>query len=220
MELFLDTGNVEAIKELNEILNIDGVTTNPSILAKTKEDPFKIINEIVKILSPKQKLFVEVMASNHEDMVKEAEYINSLKENCYAKIPVSIEGLKAIKICKQKGIKTLATAIFTSSQGYLAAKNGADYLAPYVNRMENYFDGIDETIKLQETIWNNGFESRVVAASFKNVNQIKQLMIADIDAVTISDELCYKMIEHFGTDDAIMKFEEDWQKQYNRKTLK
>lgn len=220
MELFLDTGNVEAIKELNEILNIDGVTTNPSILAKTKEDPFKIINEIVKILSPKQKLFVEVMASNHEDMVKEAEYINSLKENCYAKIPVSIEGLKAIKICKQKGIKTLATAIFTSSQGYLAAKNGADYLAPYVNRMENYFDGIDETIKLQEAIWNNGFESRVVAASFKNVNQIKQLMIADIDAVTISDELCYKMIEHSGTDDAIMKFEEDWQKQYNRKTLK
>ena len=81
-------------------------------------------------------------------------------------------------------------------------------------------DGIDETIKLQETIWNNGFDSRVVAASFKNVSQIKQLMINDIDAVTIPVELAYKMIEHAGTDDAIEKFEDEWKTAFNRTTLK
>lgn len=220
MELFLDTADIKEIKKLNEVLTIDGVTTNPSILAKTNIEPFETINELVKLLSPSQKLFVEVLANTCDEMVEEAKYISSLKENCYAKIPVSIEGLKAIKICKEKGYKTLATAIFTSSQGYLAAKNGADYLAPYVNRMENYMDGIDETIKLQETIWNNGFDSRVVAASFKNVNQIKQLMINDIDAVTIPVELAYKMIEHAGTDDAIEKFESEWKTAFNRTTLK
>ena len=173
MELFLDTVNITAIKDLNKTLTIDGVTTNPSILSASKRNPFDVINAIIEILEPNQKLFIEVMANNCDDMVKEAAFINGLRENCYAKIPVSFEGLKAIKICKEREYKTLATAIFTSTQAYLAAKNGADYLAPYVNRMNMYLDGIDETIKLQNVIWNNGFKSKVVAASFKEVEQIK-----------------------------------------------
>ena len=220
MELFLDTANINEIRTLNEILNIDGVTTNPAILAKNGSDPLTTIKEISEVLNNQQKLFVEVMANDCQHMVLEAQFINEIRTNCYAKIPVSSEGLKAIKICKEKGFKTLATAIFTSMQGYLASKNGADYLAPYVNRMDNYLDGVEETIKLQQIINDNGFASKVVAASFKNLNQIKQLMASGIDAITISDELCHKMINHSGTDDAIKQFEQQWQQQFHRCTLK
>lgn len=219
MELFLDTASVEDIKALNKMLRIDGVTTNPTILTKANKDYMQSIKEIMEILNEDQKLFVEVLANTTEDILKEARYINGLRKNTYAKIPVSKEGLKALKILHDEGGISLATAIFTSTQAYLAAKNGADYLAPYVNRMENYLDGIDETLKLQQTIWNNEFESKVVAASFKNVNQVKQLMINDIDAITISPEICYKMIEHDGTTSAIKGFEDDWQKAYGKKTL-
>jgi len=219
MELFLDTANIEDIKKLNDMLRIDGVTTNPSILAKANKDYMQSIKDIIAILDDEQKLFVEVLAENSEDMLKEARYINGLRPNTYAKIPVSMEGLKAIKLLHEEGGLSLATAIFSSTQAYLAAKNGADYLAPYVNRMENYLDGIDETLKLQQTVWNNEFVSKVVAASFKNVNQVKQLMVNDIDAVTINPEICYKMIEHEGTNAAIIGFENDWQKAFNKKTL-
>ena len=222
MELILDTASVKDIKELCEILNIDGVTTNPSILSRQERtDLDNQLNEIIAILKPEQKFFVEVLANNCDDMVKEAEYINCLRENTYAKIPVSAEGLKAIKICHERNLKTLATAVFTSTQAYLAGKNGADYIAPYCNRMKSYQeDYIEETLLMQQFIWENEFNCKIVAASFKEVDQIKALMKGGIDAVTINPDLCRAMFIHEGTDKAIEGFEKDWYQRYNRLTLK
>ena len=219
MELIIDTASVKDIRELNEIFMIDGVTCNPSIVCKEQKDFNVLMQAIVAELKEEQTFFAEVLADNCDEMVKEAEYINSLKNNAYAKIPVSEEGLKAIKICHQKGIKTLATAVFTSLQGFLAAKNGAEYIAPYVNRMDNYMDGVEETLILQDMLRKNKMDSKVIAASFKNVNQIKQLIAYGIDSITITPEMFRKMYVHAGTDDAIKGFEEAWMKQYNRKTL-
>lgn len=219
MELIIDTADVKQIKELCSIFNVDGVTTNPSIICKEKRDFNEIINDIIATLKAEQSLFIEVLADKCEDMIAEAEYINNLRPNTYAKIPVSEQGLQAIKICKEKNLKVLATAVFTATQAYLAGKNGADYIAPYVNRMSRYLDGVEETIMLQKIIHDNNFNTKVVGAGFKNANSVKILMANGIDAVTVAPDIFRNLYQHEGTQDAIKGFEEDWLKQYGRKTL-
>ena len=144
MELILDTADVAAIKELNDLLTVTGVTTNPSIITKSKKPFDQVVKEIIDILSEDQKLFIQVLATTCDEIVEEAKYICSLrKKNMYVKIPVTHEGLKAIKKCKKLGLGVLATAIYTADQAFLAALSGADYLAPYVNRMDNFCDVVE-----------------------------------------------------------------------------
>ena len=152
--------------------------------------------------------------------MEEAKYIDSLREkNIYVKIPVTHEGLKAIKECKKLGIGVLATAIYTADQAFMAAMNGADYLAPYVNRMENYGDGIKEVKDLIEMLRVNGLNSKVVAASFKNKKQVHELIVAGIQAVTVPVDVAYAMINHPGTEIAVGEFTENWNKAFGRRTL-
>lgn len=219
MKLFLDTADVNAIKELNEILDIDGVTTNPSIIAKTKLDPQKVIQDILNILSEDQLLFVQVIANDVEGMIKEAKYINGLGKNVYVKIPATTNGLKAIKLAHNLGLRVLATAIYSPTQALLAAKNGANCLAPYVNRMCNYGDGINEVIDLQKMLDNYHFDSYILAASFKNVNQVYALWKAGIEAVTIPVDVAYNLFKSPLVDNAVTDFEKAWSDTYQRHTL-
>ncbi len=217
MELFLDTANAEEIKELNTLLTIEGVTTNPTILTKSGKVPEEAIREILSVLRPEQKFFAQVIASTCEDMVEEAKHICSLREkNTYVKIPVTHEGMKAIKKCKELGLGVLATAIYTSDQAFLAAMNGADYLAPYVNRMDNYGDGVAEVIDLIEMLRINNMDTKVVAASFKNKKQVHELIVAGIQAVTVSPDVVRAMLDHPGTENAVKEFVENWGKTYQR----
>ena len=173
MKLIIDTANAKEIKRLSEILNVWGVTTNPTIITRENK-PFKeVIDEIDKVLKEEQMLFVQVISTDYESMVKEGRYIASLRKNIAVKIPVTAEGLKTIKTLHKEKIKILATAIFNANQGFVAALNGAEYLAPYVNKMSNYTDGIEETIILQEMLDANGLNSEIIAASLKNTNQVK-----------------------------------------------
>ena len=134
MELILDSSDVEKIKELNDLLSITGVTTNPTIITKSGKKVETLIKELCDILSEDQLLFVQVVRTDYEGIMEEAKKISSLREkNILVKIPVTHDGLKAIKECKKIGIRTLATAIYTADQAFLAAMNGAEYLAPYVN---------------------------------------------------------------------------------------
>ena len=220
MELYLDTAHVEDIRELNEILKIDGVTTNPSILCKEKSEYLDTIKEIASILDDEQKLFMQVISEDYEGILKEAREIAGLrKKNMYVKIPVTDAGLKAIRVLHEEGIGILATAIFTSTQAFLAAKNGADYLAPYVNRMENYGDGVEETLLLETMLINYGMPAKVIAASFKNVNQVKKLMAGGIDAVTIPVDVCKNLFHHPGTDAAVEEFTNNWEKRFGDNKL-
>lgn len=221
MELILDTADVIEIQKIDKILKIDGVTTNPTIITKSGKTFEKAIKDILNVLRENQKFFIQVVSTTCEEMVKEAEYICSLRnKNMYVKIPVSYEGLKAIKACKKKGLGVLATAIYTSDQAFLAALNGADYLAPYVNRMDNYGDGLKEVKDLLEMLKVNQMQTKVIAASFKNKKQVHDLIVSGIQSVTIPVDVAYAMIEHPGTNIAVQEFTDNWNKTYQKSTLK
>ena len=202
MELIIDSSNIEQIKELNELLTITGVTTNPTILTKSNREAMDVVKDLF------------------EGIMEEAKIISSIRnKNMYVKIPVTHEGLRAIKECKKLGIHTLATAIYTADQAFLAAMNGAEYLAPYTNRMCNYGDGVQDVKDLIEMLRVNHMPAKVIAASFKNTYQVHELIKAGIQAVTVPCDVLYQMIDHPGTKIAVGEFSVNWQRAYNRNTL-
>lgn len=221
MELILDTADVKAIKDLNELLTVEGVTTNPTIITKSGKEFDVVVKEIIDVLNENQKFFIQVVSTTCDEIVEEAKYICSLREkNMYVKIPVTHEGLKAIKKCKELGLGVLATAIYTADQAFLAAMNGADYLAPYVNRMDNYGDGVANVIDLIQMLKVNNMNTKIVAASFKNTRQVHELITAGIQSVTIPVDIAFAMINHPGTEIAVDEFTQNWDKAYNRTTLR
>lgn len=221
MEFILDTADLEAVKQLDELLTIEGVTTNPSIITKSGKTPEQVIKEFVEYLRPEQKFFVQVVSTDYEQMLEEARYICSLRpKNTYVKIPVTHNGYKAIKQLKSEGLGVLATAIYSADEAFLAAMNGADYLAPYVNRMCNYGDGIGQVLDLLQMLETQGFENtKVIAASFKNVEQVHVLIAAGIQSVTVPPEVVFTMIDHPGTKIAVDEFSVAWREAYGRDTL-
>lgn len=220
MEFMLDTADTKAIQELSDLLTIAGVTTNPTIITKSKKDPEQVLGEIASILEPIQKMFVQVVKTDFDGIMEEARRIATLRpENMYVKIPVTPAGLKAIKQCKEEGIHTLATAIYSAAEGFMAAANGADYLAPYVNRMCNYGDGVGEVIRLIKMLAVNHMDTKVIAASFKNSGQVNELIENGIQAVTVPPEVVREMIGHPGTSIAVDEFSQNWENSYGRSEL-
>lgn len=220
MEFVLDTADLDTIKELDGLINVAGVTTNPTIITKSGKQPEEVISALVDYLKPEQKLFVQTVATDYDGMLEEARYICGLRpENTYAKIPVTHNGLRVIKAAKAEGLGVLATAIYSADEAFMAALNGADYLAPYVNRMCNYGDGVGQVIDLIEMLAVQGLDAKIIAASFKNVDQVHTLIAAGIQAVTVPPEVVRGMIDHPGTEVAVEEFTANWEKAYGRKTL-
>lgn len=211
MELILDTGNIEEIKDLYTHLCVDGVTTNPTIVAKEGKNFATLIKEIDEIVGEDTPIHAQVVSTKFEDIMEEALYISSLRKNMYVKIPVTKDGLRAIKELKKQGIKITATAIFTAHQGFLASKAGADYVAPYVNRIDNISgDGVRVVSDLVNIINKYNLKTKVVAASFKNAQQVLDLMNIGVHSVTVPAEICKAMMNHPLTDWSVYKFIEDW----------
>lgn len=220
MELIIDSSNIEQIKELNDLLTITGVTTNPTILTKSGREAMDVVKDLCEVLSEDQLLFIQTVQTSFEGIMEEAKMISSIRnKNMYVKIPVTHEGLRAIKKCKKLGIHTLATAIYTADQAFLAAMNGAEYLAPYTNRMCNYGDGVQDVKDLIEMLRVNHMPAKVIAASFKNTYQVHELIKAGIQAVTVPCDVLYQMIDHPGTKIAVGEFSVNWQRAYNRNTF-
>ena len=220
MELIIDSSNIEQIKELNDLLTITGVTTNPTILTKSGREAMDVVKDLCEVLSEDQLLFIQTVQTSFEGIMEEAKKISSIRnKNIYVKIPVTHEGLRAIKECKKLGIHTLATAIYTADQAFLAAMNGAEYLAPYTNRMCNYGDGVQDVKDLIEMLRVNHMPAKVIAASFKNTYQVHELIKAGIQAVTVPCDVLYQMIDHPGTKIAVGEFSVNWQRAYNRNTF-
>ncbi|MEE0473352.1 MAG: transaldolase family protein [Holdemanella biformis] len=220
MELIIDSSNIEQIKELNDLLTITGVTTNPTILTKSGREAMDVVKDLCEVLSEDQLLFIQTVQTSFEGIMEEAKMISSIRnKNMYVKIPVTHEGLRAIKECEKLGIHTLATAIYTADQAFLAAMNGAEYLAPYTNRMCNYGDGVQDVKDLIEMLRVNHMPAKVIAASFKNTYQVHELIKAGIQAVTVPCDVLYQMIDHPGTKIAVGEFSVNWQRAYNRNTF-
>jgi len=220
MELIIDTADLDAIKELDAFLTIAGVTTNPTIITKSGKSPEQAIGDIIDYLAPDQKLFVQAVSTDFDGIVAEARRVAGLRDkNSYVKIPVTREGLRAIKAVHAEGIGVLATAIYSPEEAFLAAMNGADYLAPYVNRMCNYGDGVEAVCDLIDMLAVQGMDAKVLAASFKNVDQVHKLILAGIPAMTVGPDVIRAMVDHPGTEIAVNEFTQNWKAAYGRETL-
>ncbi len=216
MEYMIDSANLQKIKEINDYYPIVGVTTNPSILAKCNIDIVSAVKGIREIIGDKM-LHLQVLSSTYEEILEEAEIIRELGgENTYVKVPVSKEGIKAIKYLAKNGYNVTATAIFTPQQALMAATCGAKYVAPYINRLDNIaINGIEIASEIQELLRKSNLDCKVLAASFSNVEQIHMVSLKGIGCMTIPIELFPKMIEHPLTDKAIKDFIKDGKKYYN-----
>ena len=223
MEYLLDTANWEELKYFNEKFPIEGVTTHPTIIANENGDYKKIINSILAIIGTEKMLHVQVLGREADTIIKEAELLKDTFEgNLYIKIPVSDEGLKAMSELKNRGFNITATGILTSQQIVMAAKAGADYMAPYVNRADNIGgDGVKvvrDAFDILSRDKNN--KAKILGASFKNVKQVHESILAGAEAVTVGSDVLKQMIYHPYTDWSIEKFESDWGKVYGSgKTL-
>ncbi len=221
MEFFIDTADIEAIRELCSFFFFFVVTTNPTIITKSGKAPEQVFAELCEVLTEDQKIIAQVVATDYEGILAEADKIASIRggKNIVVKIPVTREGLRAIPVVKAKGISVLATGIYSPDQAFWAAKAGADYLAPYVNRMCNYGDGVGQVMELVQTLAQYGMEAKVCAASFKNVDQVHQLLAAGVPAITVAPEVIRDMVGHPGTAIAVDEFTANWEKAYGRTTL-
>lgn len=219
MELFLDTADAQAVKELSETLTIAGVTTNPTIITRSGKTLERVIDEMCKTLAPSQKSFFQVIATDFDGILEETRRICALRENAYAKIPVTPVGLKAIKAAKAEGLNVLATAIYSADQAFLAAMNGADYLAPYVNRMCNYGDGVGQVADLVNMLATNGLPSKICAASFKNTEQVHDVICVGAQSVTVAPDIVWTMVKHPGTGIAVEEFSAAWENSFGRRTM-
>ena len=214
MKLLIDDANVAKIKHVYEFYPVDGVTTNPSILAKSGRNPYEVLKEIREFIGEEAELHAQVISLDAEGMVKEAEkMVSILGKNTFIKIPTVPEGLKAMKILSARGFKITATAIYTPMQAYLAAKAGADYAAPYVNRIDNLgADGIASAKMIQDIYDNNGFKTQILAASFKNSNQVQELCAYGVGASTVAPDVIENLIKNACVTSAVQDFVTDFEK--------
>lgn len=213
MKFIVDSADLGVIRDCYEHLACDGVTTNPSILAKSGVAPYEVLGQIRAFLGKDADLHVQVISGDFETMLKEAKSITeALGKNTYIKVPVTKTGLKVIKTLKANGYNVTATAIYTAAQAYLAAQAGADYVAPYVNRIyDTGADGVEVTRQIQTLLRAGGYKTQVLAASFKNVSQVMSLASAGIDTATIQPEVIWKMVNNPTVDAAVVAFRHDFE---------
>ena len=214
MELLIDDANVAAIKKMYEFYPIDGVRTNPSILAKTGRAPFEVLKEIRTLIGAEAQLHVQAVAKDAAGMVKDAHRIvTELPGNTFVKIPAVQEGFKAMKQLKKDGIATTATAIYTPLQGFLAGKCGAAYAAPYINRIDNMgYDGLGVARAIHDIFQQNGLSTKLLAASFKNSQQVLELCKYGVGAATVAPSVIEGFVKNAAIDAAAQVFVEDFQK--------
>ena len=221
MIYILDTADLEAIKHCNEFYPLSGVTTNPSIIAKAKTDFWGLVCDIRKIIGDDKMLHVQTTAEKAEDIVAEARLLRErLGGEFYIKIPIGEEGLKATMLLKKLGIGVTMTAIFTPAQALMAAMAGADFVAPYVNRLDSIMgDGVRVVSEIVEQFELYGIETRVLAASFKNAEQVHKCALAGCHSVTVTADIMKNLISHPMTDAAIEGFDRDWRSVYGDKKI-
>ena len=213
MRLIIDDADLSEIKRLYHLYPIDGVTTNPSILAKAGRGPYEILGEIREFLGPEAELHAQAISRASEDMVSEAKYIVSrLGKLTFIKIPAVPAGIRAIKELSRLGYRTTATAVYTPMQAFMAAKAGASYVAPYVNRIDNLGgNGVEAVKEIQDIFRNNGLDTKILAASFKNSRQVEELCRAGVDAATVSPAVIDSLMKNASVEEAVEKFISDFE---------
>ena len=213
MKFCIDDADIKKIERIYDMFPIDGVTTNPSILAKSGRKPYEVLKDIRSIIGEEGELFVQVISQDPAEMVKEAHRIvDELGRNTLIKVPSVPAGFKAMKLLKKEGIRFIGTAIYTPMQGYLAAKCGAEYVAPYVNRIDNMgFDGVQVSKDIHDAIVRSGLtHSGLLAASFKNSQQVLELTKYGVKGVTVGSDVIEGLVKNAAIDAAVAQFANDF----------
>lgn len=213
MKFLIDDANLERIKALYHYYPIDGVTTNPSILAKYGKPPYEALLAIREFIGNKAELHAQVVSTTAEDMVEEGRRIERiLGNNTYIKIPTVPEGLRAMQILRGEGYHVTATAIYTPMQAYLAAKAGAEYAAPYVNRIDNLGgDGVTSAKKMHDIYVRNNMPTKILAAGFKNSQQVQELCEYGVSCLTIASDVIENLIKNANVTMAVEDFVKDFE---------
>jgi transaldolase len=211
MKIFLDTANLESIRKYNDIGAVDGITTNPTLLSREKEHPEEIMREITRII--KGPVNLEVVGITTEVMLEEAHRLTTFGNNVVVKIPMIPEGLKAVKILNNEGIKTNVTLIFSSNQALLAAKAGASYVSPFIGRLDDAGHNGMEVIREIVSIFNNyQFRTEVLVASIRHPVHVVEAAKIGAHVVTLPPEILGKMMSHPLSDKGLESFLLDWEK--------
>lgn len=211
MKFFIDTADVTEIREAHELGLVDGVTTNPSLIAKSGRKFKEVIKEITAIVDG--PISAEVIALDAVGMVKEARELAKIHKNIVIKIPMTPEGLKAVKQLSAKGIKTNVTLIFTPMQALLAAKAGATYVSPFVGRLDDISqDGMGIIEEIRTIFDNYGYTTEIIVASVRNPIHVLDSALIGADIATIPYSVMVQLSKHPLTDAGIKKFLEDWEK--------
>lgn len=217
MEFIVDTVNLEEIKDAVEHMPIVGVTSNPSIVKQTSpENFFEHMRKIREIIGMERSLHVQVISKNSDEMVAEAHRIlKEIDDQVYIKVPVSYEGIKAIKTLKAEGVKVTATAVYDLMRAYMALAANVDYIAPYVNRIGNLgADPMDLISNLSDRIAVDGYNTKIVAASFKGVQQVRDSFNFGAHAITAPVAVLKQIFANPNIEKAVDDFNKDWYAMY------
>jgi transaldolase len=211
MKIFLDTASIESIKKFVDMGIVDGITTNPTLISKEKGHPEDIMREIVKIV--KGPVNLEVVATNSEEMIEEGLRLKKFGENVIVKIPMTADGLKAVKKLAENKIKTNVTLIFSANQALLAAKAGASYVSPFIGRLDDAGQvGMTVIKEIVQIFGNYGYPAEVLVASVRHPIHVIEAGILGAHIVTLPPDILGKMLTHPLTDKGLALFLSDWEK--------
>lgn len=209
MKIFMDTANVEEIKQFVDMGIVYGVTTNPSLVAKSGRTQADVIPEICRLVPG--PVSAEVISQECEGMVQEARDLVRIADNVVVKIPCIAEGLKAVKILAAERIRTNVTLVFSLGQALLAARAGASYVSPFIGRLDDIGeDGVQLVRDMVKVFHNYNFKTEIIAASVRNVEHVNKVMLAGADIATIPTKVLAELIQHELTDKGLAKFMEDY----------
>ena len=211
MQLFLDGSDIDKIRKFSDLGLIDGVTTNPSIILKSGKNMIEIISELADIVSG--SVSAEVSALDSEKMVEEGVKLSKIAENVTVKLPITWDGLGACNTLSKKGISVNMTLCFSASQALLAAKAGADYVSPFIGRLDDLnLEGVNLISDIKLIYSNYKFSTKILAASIRTINHVKQCARLGADVATIPIDIFERLVKHPLTDSGLTQFTADWEK--------
>ena len=211
MKIFIDTANIKEIKEAVSLGVIDGVTTNPTLVAREGQRSNELLQEICSVVSG--PVSAEVISLDTEGMIKEARALTQIAKNIVVKIPLTKDGIRAVRILSKEGIKTNVTLCFSANQALLVAKAGADYVSPFIGRLDDISQPGMDLIRNIKTIYNNyGFKTQIIVASVRNPLHVLDAALIGADIATIPFTVIEQLIKHPLTDIGIQRFIEDYRK--------
>lgn len=211
MKIFLDTANISSIKTYNDMGLLDGITTNPSLLAKEGGDPQKTMEEIVRIV--KGDVSLEVVSTEYKGMIEEAHRLKKYGSNVVIKCPMTADGLKTCKTLSSEGIPVNVTLVFSPNQAVLAAKSGAKYVSPFIGRLDDIGeDGMSLIAEIKQIFNNYNFKTQVLVASVRHPMHVVEAAKIGADVVTLPPDVLGKMLKHPLTDIGLKNFLADWEK--------